>query len=136
MYKITDGIEGTAKAAIEALMLCDDSSERKLDYANFTKFIIHVVAASPDHVTFDDVADTMTKQVATADLNIDGETLNDMFAMDRTIHAAVEEMKAATQDQVDHINLSEMTRILRLFNLWDLDKNGTIDFHELALGLR
>ena len=137
MYKIMENVEGANKAAVEALLLCGNTTTKTLDFDMFTKFIIHVVAALPNHVTFEDVADTMTKQVATGS-QLSEEQLNNMFALDNSMKRmkSVVNLNGIDPELIDSVSQEDIERISRLFELWDTDHDGQLNFHELALGLR
>ncbi|KAG7362322.1 EF hand domain containing protein [Nitzschia inconspicua] len=46
IYKITEDLDGAAATAVAALLLFDDDGSQTLDYAQFTKFILQLIAAA------------------------------------------------------------------------------------------
>jgi Ca2+-binding EF-hand superfamily protein len=46
------------------------------------------------------------------------------------------DLSKATQEEVEKLKGTEMGRVNKLFDLWDVDSDGVIDLHELALGMR
>lgn len=153
LYKLTDEIEGTtSKAAVEALLVMEANDSRSLTYEQFGKLIMNVVAAHPDDVKFEDIADKLTKLAAEPHV-FDADNVQHLFAMDKTLQTVVEKMKAAgselsppgssdsktdTDSNEFVLSLSgvEMIKANRLFDMWDLDHDDKVNFQELSLGLR
>ena len=134
MYKLTEDIEGASKLAVSALLMYDDNNSRTLDYKQFAKLILNVVSASPDHVKFDDVADTMTR-LACDPVQISSEELSQLFSMDKSLKTA-EDLQDAYDDDVGILKTELYQKVNKLFDLFDADHDGGINFQELALGLR
>mmetsp|Transcript_3479 Transcript_3479/g.5334 ORF Transcript_3479/g.5334 Transcript_3479/m.5334 type:complete len:445 (-) Transcript_3479:133-1467(-) len=134
MYKLTEDIEGSSKLALNALLMYDDNNSRTLDYKQFAKLILNVVSASPDHVKFDDVADIMTR-LACDPVQISSEELSQLSSIDKSLQTT-EDVQEAYDDDVGILNTELYQRVNKLFDIFDVDHDGGIDFHEFALGLR
>jgi len=132
MYKLTDDIDGASKAAVSAILLFDENNSKSLDYEEFTKLMINVAATSS--MTFDDIADSLTR-LAAQPVAMSDEDISSLFAMDQTLNRLKDIQKSDSNESIT-IDALELAKIDRLFELFDLDENGSIDFHELALGLR
>ena len=155
LYKLTDDIDGTtSQAAVEALLVMEANDSRSLTYEQFGKLIMNVVAAHPDDVKFEDIADKLTRLAAEPHV-FDADSVQHLFAMDRTLQTVVEQMKSTTSDDDTNkkyrgdsktdtdrnefvLSLSgvEMIKANRLFDMWDLDRDDQVNFQELSLGLR
>lgn len=135
MYRITKGVDGASKAAVNALLMFDMDNSRSLDFEQFSRFIINVVAAVPE-VSFEDIADLITKSASgDVDEEYSSEVIAEMFSLDSNMKHVMD-LSAATQEEVDQLKGVELGRVNRLFDLWDTDSDGKIDYHELALGMR
>lgn len=134
LFRITEDMEDSTKAAVSALLMFDDEQKRTLDYPQFTKLILNIVAASPGDVKFEDVADSMTL-AACQPTEITEEDMATLFLGDE-MYKAVVELHQEEKEFSEVINALQYGRMVRLFDLWDLDHNGTIDFAELVLGMR
>lgn len=136
LYTITENIDGVSKTAITALIMFDKDGSRSLDYEQFSRFIINVVAAAPEHITFVDIADTITSfAINGSDQDLTIEKITEMFAMDNSMKQVMN-LEAATQEEVDKLKAVQIGRVNKLFDCWDLNGDSSISFHELALGLR
>ena len=120
------------EAPRRALLLCDDRNvERTLDYDQFSELLLNVVAAG--NLVFHDVANSMTLAICNGDgTKVDLSTL---FLGDDMYKISSNENKIE-QPEVDMTDWLEYGRMSRLFDLWDLDHSGTLEFSEFALGLR
>ena len=135
MYRLSEDLEDSSKAAMVALLMFDDDHCRSLTYEQFARFIINIIAASPDHIVFDDVADAMTKAASVPVSTLSAEDLKAISTLQETLEEVLD-----VQDEVEkhneHIRKSQLARSQKLFTLWDLDNDGNVDLQELALGLR
>lgn len=136
MYKVTEQIDGASKAAVNAMLVFDENHVHALNYEEFTKLIINVVAASPDHVKFKDVADDMTRHAAKP-IDLSSDDVSHLFAMDTCLEV-LNNLEGDEKKQSDERELSrvEASKVNRLFDIWDLDHDGYISLQDLALGLR
>jgi len=133
MMKITEDFEGSSKAAVMALLVFDEDSSRSLDYEQFSRFIIQVVAASPEEYTFDDIADSMT-MLAADDVEMTAEEIAALYELNEQMKAVLE-MKES-MEKLANVTDSQLKKCGSLFMLWDSDEDGKLDLAELILGLR
>ncbi|CAB9520841.1 expressed unknown protein [Seminavis robusta] len=141
LYKLTEDIDGASKAAVDALLVMEKEDLRSLTFEQFAKLIMNVVAAHPNHVKFEDIADKLTRLASNHDSVLDMDSIQHLFAMDRTLERAVqdfskEDSKESVEEAISKLSSVERLKAARLFDMWDLDSNGFVTFHELALGLR
>lgn len=133
LYKITDGLDTTSKAAVDALLMFDEDN-RLLNYEDFAKLIINFVAASQKNVKFSDVADSMTRHAAQP-MKMNADEVTHLFAMDNSL-LSLKDLSGEEEMSNRKLSPAIISKICRLFKLWDEDKDKFINFHELALGLR
>lgn len=134
LFRITENMEDSTKAAVSALLMFDEENKRTLDYPQFTKLILNIVAASPEDVKFEDVADAMTL-AACQPTEMTEDDMATLFLGDE-MYKAVLELQQEEKEFSDVISALQYGRMTRLFDLWDLDHDGYIDFSELVLGMR
>lgn len=140
MYKLTRGdVQGTANAAMTALMTCGGTDDvRSMDFEQFTRFIENVLATSPS-LTLDQLADMVTIDVAKKDSDLmTPDQISELFAMDTCLKEVLYITEDAEDWQIEAACDEDICfgKASRLFELWDLDHDGFINFHDLALGLR
>ena len=134
MYRLSEDLEDSSKAAMVALFLFDENHSRSLDYEQFAKFIINIVAASPEHIEFDDVADAMTK-AASEPVTITTDELLAILMLEETVQEVLD-LQEAVEKHNESVAKSQLARCQKLFILWDLDNDGAVSLDEMILGLR
>ena len=108
------------------LLMMDSKDTRRLDYAQFGKLLLSLTStwnASLDDVV-DDLIVAFTK-MPTDEVALPDELLKDLIA--------VGDDTEATPGSVDALTYA---RTKQLFDLFDVDGDGSIDFSELLKGLR
>lgn len=116
----------------QALLMCDSrTADRMLDYDQFSELLLNVVAAG-DFV-FHEVANSMTLAICK-----NTATKNDLAALflgEDIINLSLDDNKhGKTESEIE--DALEYGRMSRLFDLWDLDHSGTLEYSEFALGMR
>ena len=133
LYKIMDDIDTASRAAVTALLLFDKSEKRELLYHEFAKLMLNIVASSLQNVTFDDVADTLTRNAISVSSGITAEYVLEKFSMDKKSKLLLD--IANDNEDFQSLGVVELTKLDRLFAMFDKDKDGKIDAKDLALGL-
>lgn len=68
IYKITEDLDGAAATAVAALMMFDDDDSQSLDYVEFTKFILQLIATTD--TPYDEAVFWLTEAAAKDDPEI------------------------------------------------------------------
>ena len=119
LYKITEDIEGTSKVAVEALLVMEEEDTRDLTFEQFAKLMMNVVAAHPENVRFEDIADKLTIMAAQPFV-FDTNTIQNLFAMDRTLKRAVQDFQLnedTKQAETAELTTVEKGKAARLFDI-------------------
>ena len=179
MYELTNDLSQSSKAAVTALLMIDGSGSNtnassnddngngnnkgsnskggrsNMNYEQFSRFFLLVVAACYGDMTFEEVAERVIESSRTSSNDkLTPEEIYAKFEMDANLQKVFtlhnnndndggdnnkEESggaAAVSQGEVDAVDTFQVNRSSRLFDLWDLNGDGFIDFHELALSLR
>jgi len=110
----------------------DKNTTRQLNLVQFAGFLFSVVSASPPHINFHQVANSMTESLCDYK-NQKEKDLNELFDNHTIQH--LETTKSLGPTKVS-ITAQQYEKVKMLFDLWDLNKSGLIDFSEFFLGLR
>jgi Ca2+-binding EF-hand superfamily protein len=143
----------------QALLMCDSrSANRLLDYDQFSELLLNVVAAGgfDSHEVFNSMTMAICKDTGTksemAALFL-GDDIYNLSLDDNKHDKSDSEIESALEYGVSvltcwtnllmalsvvhyfshHITYQRMSR---LFDLWDLDHSGTLEYQEFALGMR
>ena len=130
MYKLMEGIDEASNAAVTALLLFDKEEKRELQYKDFCRLILNVVASSGE--TFDDVADTLTRNAIDLSSGVTSEYVVEKFNMDRSCKVL---LHIADDEVLSDLSAVELAKIERLFVMFDNDHDEMISARDLALGL-
>jgi Ca2+-binding EF-hand superfamily protein len=88
IYKVTHNLDSAATAAVGALLVFDEDGSKTLDYEEFTKFILQLIAATS--IPYDEAIFTLTEAAAAEDTDITPEELNEILSK-MTVEVTVEE---------------------------------------------
>lgn len=132
MYKLMEDIDEASNAAVTALLLFDEEEKRELQYKDFCRLMLNVVASSPDNITFDDVADTLTRNAIDMSSGVTSDYVMEKFNMDRTSKIL---LHIADDQELADLSVVELAKIDRLFGMFDNDHDEMISSRDLALGL-
>jgi len=141
IYKITDSMSGTSKAAMEAMLMFDQGDIRCLNFEGFSKIINNLHEAS-DEMDLDDVLDATTSSIIVSREKSAEDIMQDIIADNNTLYeishlSRISELNYDIQESGStSLGAIEYAKIYRLHKLWDLDDDNLIDFKELLLGLR
>jgi Ca2+-binding EF-hand superfamily protein len=134
LYHLTKSMEESAKATTGLLLMMDKDDKRVLVYEQFAKLILAIAAAA--HTTFDEVADDLTLAMTAEGADeLDPEVLRALTIADEE-YTQARDAEKAEKEQRKVLDALSYGRTLRLFDLWDANGDGTIDFDELFVGLR
>ena len=134
LYPLTKNIGEAAKKAAGLLLMVDRNDQRELSYEQFARLILAVAAAFG--MTFDELADQLTYELAQpTGPSIDSSAMEEIIVVEEAYTKAFEERKEQDQRKKT-IDALSYTRTQKLFQLWDENDDGTIDFSELLHGLR
>jgi len=138
LYKAMDGIEEASHAAVEALLLFDNTPEsdktkprRELMYHEFAKLMLNL-ASLQGLKSFDDIADTMTRNAINISSGVTAEYVLEKFSMDKESKVLLD---ISNDDEFVNLGVVELAKIDRLFKMFDEGHDDKIDAKELTLGL-
>lgn len=122
--------------AYSLLLMMDKNDKRTLNYEQFGRLMMAVVAAA--NCTFDDIADDLTLALTTHTNYIDDKTLTSLFVPDTVYQLAKEinrsfKKKGKSNDMM--MNPLSFGRLNKLFQLWDVDGDQNLTLDELTDGL-
>jgi Ca2+-binding EF-hand superfamily protein len=132
LYKVCESTKDAQRKAAGLLLMMDEDDQRVLTYEQFAKLIMAMTAASA--MSFDDMFEQLKEGLKNA-APVSQDILNEIQATQQELAKARERVKAESEAKKTLDALS-YGRTSLLFELWDLDKSGTIDFQELLTGLR
>jgi hypothetical protein len=113
--------------------MVDKNDQRVLSYEQFAKLMLAVSGAFG--MTFDELADQLTFELANQSTEINDTIMQEIMVAEEAYTKAAEQRKE--EDQVKKtLDALSYSRTRKLFELWDANGDGTIDFQELLHGLR
>jgi len=125
------------------LFAVDKNTTRQLNLVQFSGFLFSVVSASPPHINFHEVANSITESLCDTQ-NQKEKDLNELFDTHTIQHHSLETTTTATTTTTTKslsptrvsITAQQYEKVKMLFDLWDLNHSGQINFEEFFLGLR
>eukprot|EP00934_Nitzschia_sp_Nitz4_P007466 Nitzschia sp. Nitz4//scaffold26_size159584//151672//153612//NITZ4_002521-RA/size159584-snap-gene-0.50-mRNA-1//-1//CDS//3329545172//7456//frame0 len=134
LYPLTTDLGEATKNAARLLLMMDKNDERVLTYQEFAKLILAVAAAFG--MTFDQLAKQLLENPQNgADGPSEEAIMQELLVAEEAYAKAAEQRREESERQKTWDALS-YSRTQRLFELWDTNSDGTIDFQELLSGLR
>lgn len=133
LYPMMPNLDKAARVTMEALLTMDKEDSRELNFGQFGRLMLAVVAAA--NTTFDEVADDLAlflvqdrkiSERAKARLMIEDEH----YKAVRSLHKKFGEKVSPNLDALAY------GRLQKLFDLWDENGDGDISFEELTQGLQ
>lgn len=125
LYQITANMAPSVKSSMNLLLMMDKNDTRTLNYEQFGRLIMGIVASAD--TTFEEIADELTMSM------IDENQISDE---DLAMLIVVDEETEADKAAEGAIDALSYGRLQKLFDLWDDDGNGDITFQELVEGLK
>lgn len=132
LYKLSNNMKDSAKNAAALLLMMDKNDERVLTYETFARLIMSVAAAS--NLTFDELADQLTLAL-TDKSELSEEVMNEIIMVEENLER-IQQAQAQESERKKTIDALSYSKTQKLFDLWDADGDGTIDFQELLRGVR
>ncbi|CAJ1946189.1 unnamed protein product [Cylindrotheca closterium] len=132
LYKLSNNMEDSAKNAAALLLMMDENDERVLTYETFARLIMSVAAAS--NLTFDELADQLTLAL-TDESELSEEVMNEIIMVEENLEK-IQQAQAAKNERKKTMDALSYSRTQKLFDLWDANGDGSIDFQELLRGIR
>ena len=132
LYRLSHNMAESTRTTMGVLFMLDKHDKRTLDYEQFGRLVLAVVAAST--APFDQVVDDLIFAL-TADDPIPESELQALYVADN-MYEGVLDLKQK-QHEVSHLMDPVIYgRIQKLFDTWDINNDGYISKKELAIGLR
>lgn len=131
LYHLTNNMDEAAKATTGLLLMLDKEDQRVLGFQQFAKLILAIAASTG--ITFDEVADDLTLALSSDQAILGDEVLRELTLADQEYtNVRNQERHQKAMERIDPLSYN---RCIRLFDLWDADGDGTLDFDELFQGL-
>eukprot|EP00548_Thalassiothrix_antarctica_P000137 CAMPEP_0194141918 /NCGR_PEP_ID=MMETSP0152-20130528/11272_1 /TAXON_ID=1049557 /ORGANISM="Thalassiothrix antarctica, Strain L6-D1" /LENGTH=482 /DNA_ID=CAMNT_0038840693 /DNA_START=52 /DNA_END=1497 /DNA_ORIENTATION=- len=131
-YKIKGNMSEATKLAMELVLMTDEDDNRRIDYNEFVRLIMHVCALEGEK-SEDLIPDFIIAMYFERDTNL----------KDRSIFMIANEDYNVYQDEKDSLNEAasimdalKYSKTQKLFELWDTNNNELISWEELAIGCR
>jgi Ca2+-binding EF-hand superfamily protein len=132
LYQLTKDMDRSAQITMEALLMMGRDDNRTLNYEQFARLILAVVASAG--TTFDEIADdlalALTRTTPICDADISRLLVADGF------YEAAKDVASDMKHETLTMTALSFCRLQRLFDIWDVDGDGNISFAELTKGLR
>ena len=132
LYQLTDDMQDAQRQAAALLLMMDKDDQRTLTYERFAKLIMAMTAISGAgfEVMYDQLKVAVQEnkpvpEVFLKELSVTQQDLN--LTRDKM------QKQESNKKMLDALSYS---RTSKLFEQWDTDNSGTIDFQELLVGLR
>ncbi|KAL3910960.1 MAG: hypothetical protein SGILL_007477 [Bacillariaceae sp.] len=132
LYSLCDDMEDAQRKAAGLLLMMDENDQRVLTYEQFAKLIMAMAAAS---ATPFGVMHEQLKEGIQNEKPVSEDILKEIQTTQLQLEKARDQVKSELEAKKTLDALS-YGRTSVLFELWDLDHSGTIDFQELLTGLR
>lgn len=128
LYQLTSDMEQSAKTSMELLLMLDKEDKRTVNYEQFGRLMMGIVATLGKDKSFDQMADELVYALTT-NTTISEEDKQSLFVADQVYT----DFQAASRQQ--HETAISYSRLNKLFELWDTNGDGDIDYDELKNGL-
>ena len=132
LYQLTDDMHDAQRQAAALLLMMDVDDQRTLIYEKFAKLIMAMTAISGIgfEIMYDQLKDALQQNKPVPE-----EFLNEIRVTQQDLNATRDKMQKKENDK-KNLDALSYSRTSKLFEQWDTDNSGTIDFQELLVGLR
>jgi Ca2+-binding EF-hand superfamily protein len=131
LFQLAKGMDESAQTTMEVLLMMDQDDDRTLTYDQFARLVLAFVASAG--TTFDEIADDLTLELTRAK-PISEEDVRQLVISDE-IYEAFKEYSLGLEHRDVSMNALCYGRLQKLFDLWDVNSDGSISHTELASGL-
>eukprot|EP00522_Entomoneis_paludosa_P007214 CAMPEP_0172450224 /NCGR_PEP_ID=MMETSP1065-20121228/8661_1 /TAXON_ID=265537 /ORGANISM="Amphiprora paludosa, Strain CCMP125" /LENGTH=572 /DNA_ID=CAMNT_0013202001 /DNA_START=227 /DNA_END=1945 /DNA_ORIENTATION=+ len=128
LYQLTSDMEQSAKTSMELLLMMDKEDKRTVNYEQFGRLMMGIVATLGKDKSFDQMADELVLALTTNTTILEKDKASLFVA-----ESVYTDFQAQTKQQNE--NAISYGRLNKLFQIWDTDKNGGMDYDELKIGL-
>jgi Ca2+-binding EF-hand superfamily protein len=133
LYQLTQDMEVASQAALEMLLMMENNDERVLDYSKFSRLMFAVAASAGK--TVDEISDDLTLSLLSQPVVMTSSDLDVLIVADEC-YELVKDVSDLMTEEVMVMDALEYAKTQKVFDMWDQDKNGFIDFQELLQGMR
>jgi len=132
LYQLTNDMQDAQRQAAALLLMMDEDDQRTLIYERFAKLIMAMTAISG--IGFETMYDQL-KEALEQNKPVPEEFLAEIRVTQQDLNLTRDNIhkKENAKKPLDALSY---IRTSKLFEQWDTDNSGTIDFQELLVGLR
>jgi Ca2+-binding EF-hand superfamily protein len=131
LFQLAKSMDEAAQTTMQVLLMMDQDDDRTLTYDQFARLVLAFVASAA--TTFDEIADDLTLELTRAK-PIREEDVRQLVISDET-YAVFKEYSLGLEHRNLSMNALCYGRLQKLFDLWDVNRDGTISHAELTNGL-
>jgi Ca2+-binding EF-hand superfamily protein len=133
LFKLSKNMKESASAAVELLVMLDRDDSRTLDFEEFARLILNIVAAGD--MKFDEVAYGLTL-IMVEPANVTEEELAQLIVADE-MYNFVNDLADAEKEAMEVMDALSYGKMHKLFDLWDKDDgDGYLQYDEILSGMR
>lgn len=133
LYRLTNDMRDAQRQAAALLLMMDEDDQRTLIYEKFAKLIMAMAAISG--MGFETMHGQL-KEALQQNKPVPEEFLAEIRVTQRDLDSARDKMEKKDEKHQKTLDALSYSRTSKLFEQWDTDNSGTIDFQELLVGLR
>jgi len=132
MYKITGDMAIASKSALHLVLMTDQNGNRRIDYPEFVRLILQVCTVAGEK--FEDIISEFVTMMYFAEKIGIKDAARLMIAEED--YNAYQDMIESADEAAAILDILQYTKILKLFDLWDINNDKSISLEELTLGCR
>jgi len=130
LFRLSRDLNKARRRTVEAMLMMNETDSRKLSYEQFARLVLAYVVVS--ETTFDELADDLRFAMTIKD------TLSDADMRCLLMNEELYQAAKILQEKNPNMSIDPLTfaRLTKLFDLWDDNHNGAINFNELTVHLQ